>query len=126
MTRLMLSALFVLVAAVPLSYSFTTTRTAPPLLVRVTRPGRSHTLVPPSSNNYNHPVRQQQQQQSQNKNKLILLHSQVTTADDAAELPAEEGGTSTTTASIFNLVKGIVGAGVLSLPAGTYVHVYSI
>ena len=34
------------------------------------------------------------------------------------ENPAEHGGTSTTTASIFNLVKGIVGAGVLSLPAG--------
>lgn len=31
---------------------------------------------------------------------------------------SEDSGTSTMTASIFNLVKGIVGAGVLSLPAG--------
>lgn len=36
--------------------------------------------------------------------------------------PAEHGGTSTTTASIFNLVKGIVGAGVLSLPAGKILY----
>jgi hypothetical protein len=30
------------------------------------------------------------------------------------------GGTATITSEIFNLVKGIVGAGVLSLPAGEY------
>lgn len=46
-----------------------------------------------------------------------LSQAQATTAS-SPELPAEHGGTSTTTASIFNLVKGIVGAGVLSLPAG--------
>jgi len=42
----------------------------------------------------------------------------ATSATEVPEHPAEHGGTSTTTASIFNLVKGIVGAGVLSLPAG--------
>lgn len=47
-----------------------------------------------------------------------LLKDATTTTTPIPPDPAEHGGTSTTTASIFNLVKGIVGAGVLSLPAG--------
>lgn len=94
-----MSTLFVLVAALPMSHSFTT-RTGPLLLVQ--RPGPGLSLVTVNS--------------QRTQNKRVLLHSQVTA--DASKLPAEEGGTSTTTASIFNLVKGIVGAGVLSLPAG--------
>ena len=46
------------------------------------------------------------------------LKDATTSTPESSNTPAEHGGTSTTTASIFNLVKGIVGAGVLSLPAG--------
>lgn len=38
--------------------------------------------------------------------------------DGAEEAASDEGGDATVTQLIFNLVKGIVGAGVLSLPAG--------
>lgn len=34
----------------------------------------------------------------------------------------EGGGTSTMTSHLFNMVKAIVGVGVLSLPAGEYAH----
>lgn len=37
---------------------------------------------------------------------------------NAEAAAAESGGTATVSNEIFNLVKGIVGAGVLSLPAG--------
>jgi len=48
-----------------------------------------------------------------------ILHANVASGGAAAAAAKPEGdGTSTLTASIFNLVKGIVGAGVLSLPAG--------
>ena len=57
-----------------------------------------------------------QQHHPRKQHSTLLLDA--TTASPAPENPAEHGGTSTTSASIFNLVKGIVGAGVLSLPAG--------
>lgn len=37
----------------------------------------------------------------------------------AAVEPQESGGTATIPTEVFNLIKSIVGAGVLSLPAGT-------
>jgi len=54
-------------------------------------------------------------QQQYRKQTTILKDATTSTPP---EFPAEHGGTSTMTASVFNLVKGIVGAGVLSLPAG--------
>jgi hypothetical protein len=46
-------------------------------------------------------------------------------SDAAAAVPAggaqDDEGTATIPNEVFNLVKSIVGAGVLSLPAGTYV-----
>ena len=50
-------------------------------------------------------------------------------ASAAAVAPGESdtsGGTATISNEIFNLVKGIVGAGVLSLPAGTSLSVKSM
>ena len=44
------------------------------------------------------------------------LFESVTVAETSAE-PEESGGKASVTALIFNLVKGIVGAGVLTLPA---------
>ena len=46
-------------------------------------------------------------------------------SDVVAEIPngganEESGGTATIPTEVFNLIKSIVGAGVLSLPAGTY------
>ena len=46
-----------------------------------------------------------------------LKSSTVANMDDGEELP-ESGGTATMSSLIFNLVKNIVGAGVLSLPSG--------
>lgn len=100
MCRVSLS-LLVLVATVPLSQSFTTTRTvAPPLLL-----ARATSWTT-----------RKQKLQCKDKKKLVLYNSNESPV--TFDLPEEGGGTSTTTASIFNLVKGIVGAGVLSLPAG--------
>ena len=101
MCRLSLS-LLVVVAAVPLSQSFTTTRSvAPPVLLP--RATKSWTT-------------RNQQLPCKDTTKLVLYSEAAPPVK--FDLPEEGGGTSTTTASIFNLVKGIVGAGVLSLPAG--------
>jgi hypothetical protein len=52
---------------------------------------------------------------------LKLVKLKMTT-DAVAEVPrgGEGGGTATIPNEVFNLVKSIVGAGVLSLPAGAY------
>lgn len=51
-------------------------------------------------------------------------------SDAAAAVPAggaqDDEGTATIPNEVFNLVKSIVGAGVLSLPAGTYVVEHAI
>ena len=46
------------------------------------------------------------------------MTSDAAAASSGAEESSNEGGDATVTQLIFNLVKGIVGAGVLSLPAG--------
>ncbi len=52
-------------------------------------------------------------------NHVLYMTADVAAAGDGAEEAAsDEGGDATVTQLIFNLVKGIVGAGVLSLPAG--------
>jgi hypothetical protein len=62
--------------------------------------------------------------------KLILYtrpstNTRLSMSDAAAAVPAggaqDDEGTATIPNEVFNLVKSIVGAGVLSLPAGTYV-----
>lgn len=58
------------------------------------------------------------------RKKSILPHRSTHLAADAssaaAELPrgGESGGTASIPSEVFNLIKSIVGAGVLSLPAG--------
>ena len=54
-----------------------------------------------------------------NKDANSKLDASVST--DSAKQPTS-GGSATISSEIFNLVKGIVGAGVLSLPAGEFYH----
>jgi len=52
------------------------------------------------------------------KKQSLLFSAAAVDAEVPKEEPGESGGTATIPSHIFNLVKGIVGAGVLTLPAG--------
>ena len=54
------------------------------------------------------------------KNSSTKLFEATAAAIPAPDGASTGGGTATISNEIFNLVKGIVGAGVLSLPAGTW------